>query len=73
MAIWCILRPVNGQLEYFVVIWYIFPFWGIFSQDKSGNPVSNSATDFFPAKKMCLEELHVPSGPVLAPLMRSQR
>jgi hypothetical protein len=26
-------------LEYFVVIWYIFPRFGILDQVKSGNPV----------------------------------
>jgi hypothetical protein len=26
------------NLEYFVVIWYIFPHFGILDQEKSGNP-----------------------------------
>jgi hypothetical protein len=33
MTIWSILRP----LVYFVVIWYIFPRFGILDQEKSGN------------------------------------
>jgi hypothetical protein len=28
-----------GNLEYFVVIWYIFTRFGILEQEKSGNPV----------------------------------
>jgi hypothetical protein len=41
MAIWSILWPFEifyGHLEYFVVIWYIFPRFGILDQEKSGNP-----------------------------------
>jgi hypothetical protein len=34
MAIWYILWPFG----YFVVIWYIFPRFGILCQEKSGNP-----------------------------------
>jgi hypothetical protein len=35
------LRPLEifyGHLVYFVVIWYIFPHFGILDQEKSGNP-----------------------------------
>jgi hypothetical protein len=28
-----------GICTYFVVIWYIFPLFGILNQEKSGNPV----------------------------------
>jgi hypothetical protein len=41
MTIWSILRPLeifNGHLVYFLVIWYIFPGFGILDQEKSGNP-----------------------------------
>jgi hypothetical protein len=41
MTIWCILvllEIFNGHLVYFVVIWYIFPRFGILYQEKSGNP-----------------------------------
>jgi hypothetical protein len=41
MDIWSILQPleiVHGHLVYFVVIWYTFPHFGIFDQEKSGNP-----------------------------------
>jgi hypothetical protein len=41
MTIWSILRPLEifyGYLIYFVVIWYIFPRFGILDQEKSGNP-----------------------------------
>jgi hypothetical protein len=41
MTIWSILRPLEifyGHLEYFVVIWYIYPRFGILDQEKSGNP-----------------------------------
>jgi hypothetical protein len=40
-AILSILRPYGvlyGQLVHFVVIWYIFPQFGILYLDKSGNP-----------------------------------
>jgi hypothetical protein len=40
-AIWYILLPF-GNL---VVVWYIFPRFGIFYQQKSGNPVSISGPD----------------------------
>jgi hypothetical protein len=32
------LEIFNGHLVYFVVIWYIFPHFGILDQEKSGNP-----------------------------------
>jgi hypothetical protein len=41
MTIWSILRPLeifNGHSVYFVVIWYMFPRFGILDQEKSGNP-----------------------------------
>jgi hypothetical protein len=41
MTILSILRPLQilyGHLEYFVVIWYIYPRFGILDQEKSGNP-----------------------------------
>jgi hypothetical protein len=41
MTIWSSLRPLevfNGHLVYFVVIWYIFPRFGMLYQEKSGNP-----------------------------------
>jgi hypothetical protein len=50
-AIWHILRPFwyilwpyffifCGYLVCFMVIWYIFSCFGMFGQEKSGNPVS---------------------------------
>jgi hypothetical protein len=36
-----ILRPIGkfkGNLLHFVVIWYIFPHFGVLYQEKSGNP-----------------------------------
>jgi hypothetical protein len=44
MTIWSILLPLEifyGHLVYFVVIWYIFPRFGILDQEKSGNPGTN--------------------------------
>jgi hypothetical protein len=41
MTLLSILRPLEifyGHLVYFVVIWYIFPRFGILDQQKSGNP-----------------------------------
>jgi hypothetical protein len=35
-AVWCILWPVGNV----VVIWYIFPLFGILCQEKSGNQTS---------------------------------
>jgi hypothetical protein len=32
------LEIFYGHLVYFVVIWYIFPRFGILYQEKSGNP-----------------------------------
>jgi hypothetical protein len=37
MAIWCILWPFGNV----VVIWYIFPLFGILHQEKSGNTARN--------------------------------
>jgi hypothetical protein len=45
MTIWSILRPLQifyGHLVYLVVIWYIFPRFGILDQEKSGNPDPNT-------------------------------
>jgi hypothetical protein len=42
MTIWSILlllEIVYSHLVYVVVIWYIFPRFGILHQEKSGNPV----------------------------------
>jgi hypothetical protein len=44
MTIRAILRPLEifyGHLVYFVVIWYIFPGFGILNQEKSGNPAGD--------------------------------
>jgi hypothetical protein len=41
MTISSILRPFGtfcGRLLHFVVIWYIFPRFGLLYQEKSGNP-----------------------------------
>jgi hypothetical protein len=41
MTIWSFLRPLEifyDHLVYFMVIWYIFPRFGISYQEKSGNP-----------------------------------
>jgi hypothetical protein len=41
MTIWSILRPFEifyGHLVFLVVIWCIFPLFGILYQEKSGNP-----------------------------------
>jgi hypothetical protein len=41
MTIWSILRPLkifSGHLVYFVIIWYIFPRFGILYQEKSDYP-----------------------------------
>jgi hypothetical protein len=41
LDIWSILRPFDifyGHLVCFLVIWYIFPHFGILYQEKSGNP-----------------------------------
>jgi hypothetical protein len=40
MTIWSILGQLEifyGHLVYFVVIWYLFPRFGILEQEKSGN------------------------------------
>jgi hypothetical protein len=41
MSTWFILWPFEifyGHWEYFVVIWYIFPRFGMLYLEKSGNP-----------------------------------
>jgi hypothetical protein len=48
MAVWFIFRPFAiilghfgifwGHLLYFEIIWYIFPRFGMFYKEKSGNP-----------------------------------
>jgi hypothetical protein len=49
LTIWSILWLLEifyGHLVYFVVIWYIFPRFGILEQEKSGNPgLDVNATD----------------------------
>jgi hypothetical protein len=45
MTIWSILRPLEifySHLVDFVVIWYIFPRFGILDQEKSCNPGRHS-------------------------------
>jgi hypothetical protein len=42
MAIWSIFRPLGifcAHLEYFMLIFHIFPRFGMLHQEKSGNPV----------------------------------
>jgi hypothetical protein len=44
MTIWSILRPLEifyCHLVYCVVIWYIFPRFGILYEEKSGNPAGD--------------------------------
>jgi hypothetical protein len=53
MTIWSILRPLeifSSHLVYFVVIWYIFPRFGILYQGKSGNHDAHHATPLGPCK-----------------------
>jgi hypothetical protein len=41
MTIWSILLLLGifyGHLVYFLIIWYIFPRFGILDREKSGNP-----------------------------------
>jgi hypothetical protein len=47
LVIWNTLRPL-GILGNFVVIWYIFPRFGILYQEKSGNP----GTESFPIYRL---------------------
>jgi hypothetical protein len=45
MTIWSILRPfgiVCGHLAYVMVIWYVFPRFGMLYQEKSGNPATTT-------------------------------
>jgi hypothetical protein len=54
MAIWSILRPnciFYCNMVNFVVVWYIFPRFGLFYQVKSGNPGPIG----FPSLKMQLK------------------
>jgi hypothetical protein len=63
MAIWSVLQPFGifcGHLEHFMVIWYIFPRFGMLHQEKSGNPGVQIIFIFFlfhclsgPQKQMC--------------------
>jgi hypothetical protein len=50
MAIWSILRHffyfIHDILVYVMVIWYIFPRFGLLYQEKSGNPASDSRQCF---------------------------
>jgi hypothetical protein len=51
MSVWNILQPFgifNGHFGNFVVIWYIFPPFGILCQEKSGNPACRQCSVFFP-------------------------
>jgi hypothetical protein len=43
MDIW----SIYGQLVYVVVIWYIFPHFGMLYQEKSGNPVVRASVSCF--------------------------
>jgi hypothetical protein len=46
-TIWNILWPLeifNGNLILFVVIWYIYLFWFVWTKKKSGNPVRQTNT-----------------------------
>jgi hypothetical protein len=48
LTIWSILRPLQifyGHMSYFVVIWYVYPRFGILYQEKSGNPGSDSEAE----------------------------
>jgi hypothetical protein len=57
VTIWSILRPLEiscGHLVYLVVIWYIFPRFGILDLEKSGNP----GATICPAKKTISNEHH---------------
>jgi hypothetical protein len=48
MAIWYIVLPIHifyDHLVYFLLIWNIFPHFGMLKQDKSGNP--DSAADAY--------------------------
>jgi hypothetical protein len=38
--LWSILRPFDIFYGHLVLIWYIFPCFGTFYQEKSGNPAS---------------------------------
>jgi hypothetical protein len=40
-AIWYILRPFSNV----VVIWYLFPRFGILCQEKSGNPAAKAKSE----------------------------
>jgi hypothetical protein len=47
MVLWSILRPFEnfcGHLVNFIVIWWIFSRFGMFYQEKSGNPATQSDT-----------------------------
>jgi hypothetical protein len=55
MTIWSILRPLEifcGHMVYFVMIWCIFPRFGILDQEKSGNPATPVFPDFAFTKKI---------------------
>jgi hypothetical protein len=45
MAAWSILQPICifcDHMVYFLVVWYIFPRFGMLSREKSGNPAENN-------------------------------
>jgi hypothetical protein len=41
-----VIRYILWPFGYVVVIWYIFPRFGILCQEKSGNPAMNSKFSF---------------------------
>jgi hypothetical protein len=52
MTVWNIFRSfgiIYSRLEYFVVMWYIFPVLVCLDQEKSGNPDSQTRSSVFSA------------------------
>jgi hypothetical protein len=61
MTIWSILLPLeilNGHLVHFVVIWYIFPRFGTFYQEISGNPGSERKITMRSKEKILIFQTH---------------
>jgi hypothetical protein len=61
MSVWSILwlfGIYNVHLKYFVINWYTIPYWGMWHQEKSGNPASR----FVQLRVSC------PKGPLLCAL-----
>jgi hypothetical protein len=57
MIFWTILWPLAifyGHLVYFVVIWYIFPRFGILYQENSGNPDSSDFSSKERETELCM-------------------